>query len=853
MPEQSINGGLIESLAQETIHRYQLDNGLTVVHKEDRSAALISVQTWVKTGSIHEGNMLGAGLSHYLEHLLFKGTEKRGPLDISREINGCGGYINAYTTFDRTVYYIDGPSSAAATIFDVLADMSLYAALPEEEIIRERDVILREIDMGLDDPDRRLFHTFAHTAFREHPYRHPVIGHRKLFEGVTPADLRAYYRGRYAPNNLVLVVVGALSENECRDLAQQHFGAAPMRQLAPAFVPDEPAQLAPRSDRATGDFNVVRGFIGYKVPGLAAADAPALDVLARLMGNGASSWLWQSLREKQRLVHNISAGCWNPGDHGLLWISYLCDPGKREAVEAAIRSEIAIAQTKAPQPEELAKIVRQSLVGEVNARKTVSGQAARLGSAEVVAGDLGFPQQHLRRLSSLTPGAIRDAANRFLVDTGETATSIEPKTTTTSAPSVNTGKGLPDFEEVTLKNGARLFLQNGGSVPKTHLRYVARGGPLWDPAGQRGATGVFATLLARDTTKRTAAEIAGAIESVGGGFEEHVGNNTFGLSLETLSGDFPLAAELLSDALHHAAYLPTTFEIERDAQIASLQEDDDEVLEWSRRQLRAKYFGQHPYAVDYLGHEDDLKALNIDHIRSLAGRLLAGPNALMAVTGQFDRNRVVDTLGPILEALPGDFAHSPCPALEAPAETGSLTLERDREQAIVLVAYPDSGVENYEAYLAGEALDELFSGMSSQLFQKVREEKGMAYFVGSQRLLGINCGMFTFYAGTSPQQADEVEREILAEVERARAGGFTGQEWSACKTRLIVRREQAQQSPASRAMHACLNALYGQPVNSWRNYPDRVRNLSLDQLTTFATERFTPDKRLIVKTLPSKR
>ncbi|WP_309398805.1 M16 family metallopeptidase [Cerasicoccus maritimus] len=852
MPDYSANAGLIEALAQETIHRYQLANGLTVVHREDRAAELISVQTWVKTGSIHEGAMLGAGLSHYLEHLLFKGTEKRGPLDISREINGCGGYINAYTTFDRTVYYIDGPSNAAGTIFDVLADMSLNASLPEDEIIRERDVILREIDMGLDDPDRRLFHTFAHTAFREHPYRHPVIGHRALFEGVTPNDLREYYHGRYAPNNLVLVVVGALSETECRALAEEHFGQKPMRQLAPAYVPQEPAQLAPREDRSTGDFNIVRGFIGFKVPGLGAEDAPALDVLARLLGNGASSWLWQSLREKQRLVHNISAGCWNPGDHGLFWISYLCDPGKREAVEAAIRSELSIAQTRAPQPEELAKIVRQALVGEVNSRKTVGGQASRLGSAEVVAGDLGFPQQHLRRLSALTPESVLQAASRYLVETAETAASIEPKKETVSAPSINTGAGLPDFEEVTLKNGARLLLQNGGSVPKTHVRYVSRGGPLWDPVGQRGLTGVFATLLARDTSKRTAAEVAATIESVGGSFDEHVGNNTFGLSVETLSGDFPLAAELLSDSLHHASYLPTTFEIERDAQIASLQEDDDEVLEWSRRQMRAKYFGAHPYAVDYLGLENDLKSLTPDHVRALAGQLLAGPNALVAVTGQFDRNQVVNTLGPILEALPADFANLASPAHDAPAETGSILLERDREQAIVLVSYPDSGVVDADAYLAGEALDELFSGMSSQLFQKVREEKGMAYFVGSQRMLGLNCGMFTFYAGTSKQQADEVEAEILAEVERARAGGFTGQEWAACKTRLVVRRAQGQQSPGSRAMHACLNALYGQPVNSWRKYPDRVHNLSLDQLTAFAQERFTTDKRLILKTLPNK-
>ncbi|MGE9295437.1 MAG: M16 family metallopeptidase [Puniceicoccales bacterium] len=842
---------LLAALDAEIVHRYQLANGLTVIHKEDRSAELASVQAWVKTGSIHEGDKLGAGLSHYLEHLLFKGTERRGPLDISREVHATGGYINAYTTFDRTVYYIDAPSSAAEKVFDLLGDMVFNATLPTDEITRERDVILREIDMGLDDPDRRLFHDFAHAAFREHPYRHPVIGHRPLFEGVTADELRRYYQGRYAPNNVVLVVVGAISEAECRTLAETHFGAAPMRQMSPAWYPEEPAQLAARSHRATGDFNIVRGMLGFKVPGLADADAPALDVLARLLGQGDSSWLNQSLRERQRLVHEISAGCWNPGTHGLLWINYICDPGKREAVETAIREELARAAQNLPTIDEVAKAVRQSLVAEVNARKTVSGQASRLGAAEVCAGDLGFPRQHLARMTTLSPESIQAAAARYLVETRETAVSLEPAPKETAAPNIQTGAALPDFEEISFDNGARLLLQPGGSVPKTHLRYAGLGGPLFDPAHQRGATGVLATLLTRDTANRGQGDVAAAIESVGGSFQEFVGNNTFGLAAETLTDDFPLAAELLGDALQRPAFLESTFEIERDAQLAALQEDDDDVLEWSRRQLRKNYFGEHPYAVDFLGREDDLNKLNTNDVRALAAQLIAGPNAVLSVTGQFDRDQIVDTLGPILSALPSAFNVLPCPPFTQPAQNDELVLHRDREQAIVLVAFPDCGTRQAEEFLVGEALDELFSGMSSQLFQRVREEKGMAYFVGSQRIPGLDCGLFHFYAGTSAAQAAEVKTEMLAEVERARSGGFAPEEWSSSQTRLIVRRQQSQQSPGSRAMQACLSVLYGRSANSWRDYPERVRKLSLEQLQAFAQSRFTEANRYIQTTLPN--
>jgi len=854
MPDFHASNGhdaLLAALDAEVTHRYQLPNGLTVIHREDHASELASVQAWVKTGSIHEGEKLGAGLSHYLEHLLFKGTERRGPLDISREVHATGGYINAYTTFDRTVYYIDAPAASAENVFDLLGDMVFHARLPTGEVIRERDVILREIDMGLDDPDRRLFHAFAHAAFREHPYRHPVIGHRPLFESVTPEELQAYYHGRYTPNNVVLVVAGALSAADCRSLAEKHFGGPPMRPLSPAWHPPEPPQLAAREQRETGDFNIVRGMMGFKIPGLANEEAPALDVLARLLGHGASSWLNQSLRERRRLVHEISAGCWNPGAHGLLWINYLCDPGKRAGVEAAIRGELTRAGDQAPSAAEVAKAVRQTLVAEVNARKTVSGQASRLGAAEVCAGDLGYPRQHLARVAAVTPETIQAAARRFLVETGQTTVSIEPLAEESAAPAVNTGAALPDFEEIRFDNGARLLLQPGGAAPKTHLRFASLGGPLYDPGNRRGATGVLATLLTRDTEKRGQAEVAEVIESVGGSFQEFVGNNTFGLALETLSGDFPLAAELLADALQRPAMLETTFEVERDAQRAALHEDNDEVLEWSRRQLRASFFGEHPYAVDFLGREDDLQSLQVNDVRSLAARLIAGPNAVLAVTGQFERDSVVDALGPVLSALPARFDARDCPGFDQPAETGETTLHRDREQAIVLVGFPDCGTRQHEEFLAGEALDELFSGMSSQLFQRVREERGMAYFVGSQRIPGLDCGLFHFYAGTSPAQAGEVKNEILAEVERARAGDFTAEEWGASQTRLIVRRQQSQQAPGSRAMQACLSALYGQPVNAWREYPERVRNLSLDRLRAFAQERFAGERRLIQITLPN--
>src|SRR5580658_3687324 len=190
MPKTSSSASdlrILDSFWREPVARTLLPNGLTLILKRDCSAALASVQVWVRTGSIHESARLGAGLSHYLEHMLFKGTARRAGREISAAVQSHGGYINAYTTFDRTVYYIDLPSEHTAVAIDLLADAVLNSTLPAEEAKKEKDVILREIAMTQDDPEDRLWQALFATAFREHPYNLPVIGYREIFSSSTHA------------------------------------------------------------------------------------------------------------------------------------------------------------------------------------------------------------------------------------------------------------------------------------------------------------------------------------------------------------------------------------------------------------------------------------------------------------------------------------------------------------------------------------------------------------------------------------------------------------------------------------------------------------------------------------------
>jgi zinc protease len=475
MRTSSIGFSLLERFWRDPPERLVLGNGLTVLLKRDASAAIASVQAWVKTGSIHEEMQLGAGLSHFLEHMLFKGTGRRTGREISATVQAHGGHINAYTTFDHTVYYIDLPAEHTAVAIDILADAVLHSTLPAAEVKRERDVILREIDMGQDDPDHRLGETLFATAFREHPYRHPIIGYRDVVAGVTREDLAAYYRARYVPNNLVLVMVGAFDPATIRKVIERQFGSLPRARLAPVRLPDEPRQLARREQHRFEEVQLTRAGLGWQIPGLTHPDAPALDLLAAILGYGDSSILWQTIREKARLVHTIDAHAWNPGSGGLFYVSFTCDADKREAATAAIQDELARYAARGFAPRLITKALRQIVVGEINTRKTMAGQASRLGLAEVVVGDLDYSRTYFERLRALTTAELRRVLGIYLVPERLTAVSINPVGAAAPAALRNRGEGvgsIPDFEETVIANGARLLLQRDAKLPNLHLRLL---------------------------------------------------------------------------------------------------------------------------------------------------------------------------------------------------------------------------------------------------------------------------------------------------------------------------------------------------------------------------------------------
>ncbi len=837
--------GLLEAFWREPVRRTVLPNGLTLLLKPDRSAAVASVQVWVKTGSVHENAHLGAGLSHYLEHMLFKGTAHRAGREISATVQSHGGDINAYTTFDRTVYYIDLPAASVEKAVEVLADMVLHSTLPADEVTREKDVILREIAMGQDDPDQRLGEALFETAFHEHPYRYPIIGHRDVFAAATRDDLLGYYRERYVPNNLVVVVVGDIDPVAVEAAIARHFGETKRARLAPVLVPAEPRQLAPRAMHRFEDVEISRAGLAWQIPGLTHPDAVALEVLATVLGAGDSSLLWQEIREKAGLVHSIDATSWNPGSVGLFYISFTCEPEKREAATAAVIAALTRWSRRGLAPALVKKALRQLVVGEINTRKTMSGQASRLGVAEVVIGDLDFSRTYFERLVALKPADLQRAIRTYLTPANLTSVSLNPKSAGPAASKATAGQGggRDDFEQVTLPNGARLLLQCNRQLPNLHLRLTCLGGPLYEAADKRGATSLLATLLTKDTRRRSAAAVAQFIEEVGGSFHAFTGNNSFGLAVEVLPSDADRALTVLSEAVLQPAFRSATFKQERDALLAALKQDNDDVVTLGRKLLRRKFFGDYPLAIDAHGDEAGVAALKPADLAALHARLLVASNVVLAISGDFDAKKLVPKLKAFLAKLPKGWLEPVQADFSGPAEPGEFVEKQPRQQAVVFQAYAGPSLHAADFYVA-EVADELFSGMSSRLFERVREEKGLAYFVRSSRVIGTNAGMFFFMAGTAPDSEGAVLAEIEAEIARVAGGGVEPAELVRCQTRLKAGRLMGMQTNGSRASQAGLNAIYGLPVNDWKNYPARIDAVTIGDLAQFAQRYFTINGRV---------
>src|SRR5213593_3000072 len=507
--------------------KWVLPDGLTVIVQEDHSAPVASVQAWCATGSIDEDAHLGAGLSHILEHMLFKGTKTRSTNVIAQKIQDVGGYINAYTSFDRTVFWIDVPKDGIATALDVLVDAMMNSTLPPEEYQKEQEVIRREFAMGLDDPDRVVGLRLFSTAYQRHPYRFPVIGEIEIYNQLTHEQVMQYYKTRYVPNNLTFVVAGDVDAEKVRQQLTEFFKAYPEKSLKPLFIPEEPPQLGRREVHQEFPTELTHLELAWHIPEVTNPDVPALDLLSTILGDGRSSRLYRRVREEAGLAFSISAFSYTPGDPGLFGIDATVDPKKREPAEQLALHIVDDVKHAGVTADELAKAKKIMLSHHLGALTTMRGQASDIGSNWLLTRNLNFSRDYLDAVQKVSLDDIKRVAAQYLTENNLTVISLNPKgslATKTEGPKVAAAGEIQKFE---LSNGLRLLVREDPRLPLVAMGAVFRGGLLAETPQTNGITSLMAKMLLKGTKTRTAEQIANEIEAVGGSIASDAGNNSF--------------------------------------------------------------------------------------------------------------------------------------------------------------------------------------------------------------------------------------------------------------------------------------------------------------------------------------
>lgn len=422
--------GLIKQT--ENTFEYRLNNGLRLIVREDRRAPIVVSQIWYKVGASYEYNGI-TGVSHVLEHMMFKGTEKLGPNEFSRIIASHGGKENAFTGADYTAYFQRLEKSRLAVSFELEADRMRNLMLNEAEFRKEVEVVMEERRMRTEDkPTSFTYEQFKATAFVNSPYHHPIIGWMDDLKHMELNDLQQWYEQWYAPNNATLVVAGDISASEVFLLAKKHFG--PLKpEITPTIKPQkEITQNGIKRITVKRPAELPYLLMGYQAPSLKTAEQEwevyALDMLASVLDGGDSARLSKELIRGNQIATSAGAG-YNLTSRldDLFMFDGMPAQGKTvDDLEKAIRQQIKRVQTELVDEKELQRIKAQVKASKIYERDSIFYQAMQIGTMATIGLDWQLMDSYLEKLEAITPEQIRQVANKYLVDDALTVATLEP-------------------------------------------------------------------------------------------------------------------------------------------------------------------------------------------------------------------------------------------------------------------------------------------------------------------------------------------------------------------------------------------------------------------------------------------
>lgn len=838
--------------AETPLRKTVLASGLTVILREMHTAPVVALQVWIKVGSADEKDD-EAGITHLIEHMLFKGTTKRRVGQIAWEVENAGGEINAWTSHDETVFHLTIPSRNFAAGLDIMSDAVQHSSFDSRELEREKEVVLEEIRMRSDQPTTVLMEELFANAYRVHPYRREVIGFEETVRSFTRDKVLAYYRKWYRLDNMTLVVTGDFQQDKALKAIESAF----MQEDFPSVKgmkrqrPEEPPQENFRGVVLRHQVQKAYLNMAYHIPSITHADVYPLDVLASILGQGESSRLYQKIKQEQGLVFTVSAEAFTARDPGVFLLTSMLDGAKAKAAVTAITEEISRLESSPPSTDELERAKRNLASAFIYQKETVQGEGRQLGYFETVLGDVAYEQTYLHQLNRVTVADVVRVARHYLTSqnltialmlpekeaVGVTADALEGavrKTATSPARSEAEEMSAKTMKYV-LPNGITLLVRENRRLPLVSMQAAFLGGVRVEKASTNGLTNFVAEMLTKGTAQRTALQIAEEIEDMAGALNGFSGRNSFGASCTVLSQFFERGAELFADVLLHPSFPPEELEKKRQELLASIDQKMDQPVSYTVTTFDRLFFGSHPYGMDPLGTKDTVRNFSAQDLREWYASLARPGNMVISVVGDVDQEVVRQKMEKLFQGMAGTAQE--LPTVENAAIPAAARKEEVRRgswaQSHIMLGFPGVDLKDQDKYPL-RVLNAILGGQGGRLFKELRDHQSLAYAVTSFAWEGVDPGYLAFYIACAPGKVDTATSGISAEIKKLIQERIRPEELERAKSYLLGDFAISHQSNRSWASELALNELYGLGYDYSAVYLDKVLQVSAEEVQRVA-------------------
>lgn len=825
----------------------RLENGLEVRHIRCRYFAAVGISVVVRTGNIHEGAMCGCGVSHFAEHMAFVGAGGRREESVSADAAMLGAELNAYTSHDRTVYFADCPTESLGKTLSLLSEMLFEPNFTEGAFEKERDVILREIDMCSDDAGEKVYDNLFRKMYISSPLRYPVIGLKKKFMGVRPPDLRGYFQDRYSADNMCVCVASALGHSEVFYAVSRAFGGRGGN-LKPVMVEQELPQQCPREVLEYSNCDVSKCLLAFKVPCGNSVESAFWDCAAMSLGEGNSSILKKKLKYGENLVDYVGAYFFSAGAESALILSWECAAKNAESArETAAREVEKFARTGFSEMQ-ISRYAKTRHAAVTEALRNSHIAADRLSDCAYLGAGL---ELYAHRAKSAGSGIFSNSAD-FLsarLDFGSSTYSAvlpgrsKPRVRRKAAPS-------PGFKIETreLPNGLKIAAITRKGLSRTNMRLCSFGGICGLDKPERDIYKLASICLLRGTSNRTFEEISELVENNAISFYGVFSDYCTAVCAESLPGDLPISAGLISDAALNFKIDSKIFESERRAAISRELDGRDDPLTFALRGLRMEFFGAYPLSSALCGDADAMKVASPADAEKVLSKVFPADKCAITAVGDFDSAEFLDDCESRFSGLArGCASLRKKAAFSFPkAREKVVKMDREKEQSVVFSAFSDAGAAEYKYKAVRAILLEYLGGENGEIFNCVRQRHGLSYSASASVISGTDAAALYFYALTSHKNTGKVS-DIFSEIsERLAEGKIDERKFEAARSSVSDRFLEALCDPAEMGAYAAISQILRGEILTPEEVAREILEVDIQEGREYAARVFSREFKFIM-------